>query len=131
MSICYVLFFKQKTAYDMRISDWSSDVRSSDLRADILEGEIAEPQIVGPAEEAEHFLARRVGRIEGLGPRPGDRRRHGIARAIDAADRHRRARRPARDDRQCSGRRGIVSLVGEKQHLSARDRKSTRLNSSH
>src|SRR3546814_8346765 len=26
-----VLFFKQKTAYDMRISDWSSDVCSSDL----------------------------------------------------------------------------------------------------
>src|SRR3546814_7204438 len=24
-------FFKQKTAYEMRISDWSSDVRSSDL----------------------------------------------------------------------------------------------------
>src|SRR3546814_8343890 len=24
-------FFKQKTAYDMRISDWSSDVCSSDL----------------------------------------------------------------------------------------------------
>src|SRR3546814_8130179 len=26
-------FFKQKTAYDMRISDWSSDVCSSDLAA--------------------------------------------------------------------------------------------------
>src|SRR3546814_20548338 len=29
----YVLFFKRKTAYEMRISDWSSDVCSSDLRA--------------------------------------------------------------------------------------------------
>src|SRR3546814_2470554 len=27
--MCYVFFFKQKTAYDMRISDWSSDVCSS------------------------------------------------------------------------------------------------------
>src|SRR3546814_2602971 len=27
-----ICFFKQKTAYDMRISDWSSDVCSSDLR---------------------------------------------------------------------------------------------------
>src|SRR3546814_17135124 len=27
----FVLFFKQKTAYEMRISDWSSDVCSSDL----------------------------------------------------------------------------------------------------
>src|SRR3546814_6694767 len=30
--MCYVFFFfKQKTAYEMRISDWSSDVCSSDL----------------------------------------------------------------------------------------------------
>src|SRR3546814_8802228 len=32
MLICFVFFFfKQKTAYEMRISDWSSDVCSSDL----------------------------------------------------------------------------------------------------
>src|SRR3546814_3137398 len=31
-SVCLVVFFfKQKTAYEMRISDWSSDVCSSDL----------------------------------------------------------------------------------------------------
>src|SRR3546814_9725259 len=31
-SVCfYFFFFKQKTAYEMRISDWSSDVCSSDL----------------------------------------------------------------------------------------------------
>src|SRR3546814_1241805 len=29
-----VFFFKQKTAYEMRISDWSSDVCSSDLMVD-------------------------------------------------------------------------------------------------
>src|SRR3546814_7817024 len=29
--IFYFFFFKQKTAYEMRISDWSSDVCSSDL----------------------------------------------------------------------------------------------------
>src|SRR3546814_1200668 len=29
--ICLCFFFKQKTAYEMRISDWSSDVCSSDL----------------------------------------------------------------------------------------------------
>src|SRR3546814_8993114 len=29
--LLYFFFFKQKTAYDMRISDWSSDVCSSDL----------------------------------------------------------------------------------------------------
>src|SRR3546814_8513914 len=38
-----VFFFKQKTAYEMRISDWSSDVCSSDLRA--VEGEVdVEPE---------------------------------------------------------------------------------------
>src|SRR3546814_18442334 len=30
--VLFIFFFKQKTAYDMRISDWSSDVCSSDLR---------------------------------------------------------------------------------------------------
>src|SRR3546814_952033 len=29
---CCFFFFKQKTAYEMRISDWSSDVCSSDLK---------------------------------------------------------------------------------------------------
>src|SRR3546814_7031488 len=32
-STCLFFFFKQKTAYEMRISDWSSDVCSSDLLA--------------------------------------------------------------------------------------------------
>src|SRR3546814_10193607 len=31
--MCRVFFFKQKTAYEMRTSDWSSDVCSSDLAA--------------------------------------------------------------------------------------------------
>src|SRR3546814_10494602 len=30
-SMLFFFFFKQKTAYEMRISDWSSDVCSSDL----------------------------------------------------------------------------------------------------
>src|SRR3546814_2704697 len=33
MFAVFVFFFKQKTAYEMRISDWSSDVCSSDLEA--------------------------------------------------------------------------------------------------
>src|SRR3546814_8784989 len=33
-----MFFFKQKTAYEMRISDWSSDVCSSDLRNAALRG---------------------------------------------------------------------------------------------
>src|SRR3546814_4998538 len=33
--LCF-FFFKQKTAYEMRISDWSSDVCSSDLKTEPL-----------------------------------------------------------------------------------------------
>src|SRR3546814_6396685 len=32
--LLFIFFFKQKTAYEMRISDWSSDVCSSDLTID-------------------------------------------------------------------------------------------------
>src|SRR3546814_10390882 len=39
------LFFKQKTAYELRISDWSSDVCSSDLIGAGLVAGIAAPAI--------------------------------------------------------------------------------------
>src|SRR3546814_10352859 len=38
----FFFFFKQKTAYEMRISDWSSDVCSSDLLRSSLECRIAD-----------------------------------------------------------------------------------------
>src|SRR3546814_5898872 len=43
--LCVVLFFffKQKTAYEMRISDWSSDVCSSDLDMFTVENSILLP----------------------------------------------------------------------------------------
>src|SRR3546814_6494338 len=34
--VVFFFFFKQKTAYEMRISDWSSDVCSSDLLPDLI-----------------------------------------------------------------------------------------------
>src|SRR3546814_3595840 len=41
MVYCFIIFFfKQKTAYEMRISDWSSDVCSSDLAADARLGAV-------------------------------------------------------------------------------------------
>src|SRR3546814_9544918 len=47
MYMCVVFLFKQKTAYEMRISDWSSDVCSSDL---ILIGAYgADPSVNGKA----------------------------------------------------------------------------------
>src|SRR3546814_8409615 len=41
MHMFVFFFFKQKTAYEMRISDWSSDVCSSDLAALALSGLLA------------------------------------------------------------------------------------------
>src|SRR3546814_1969102 len=38
-------FFKQKTAYEMRISDWSSDVCSSDLTEEITGLDLVEQMI--------------------------------------------------------------------------------------
>src|SRR3546814_2808302 len=36
-SVVLIFFFKQKTAYEMRISDWSSDVCSSDLKTLVMD----------------------------------------------------------------------------------------------
>src|SRR3546814_9742355 len=36
--MCSLCVFKQKTSYELRISDWSSDVCSSDLVADAVQG---------------------------------------------------------------------------------------------
>src|SRR3546814_615922 len=47
MHVCLFFFFKQKTAYDMRISDWSSDVCSSDLLADAIAKIEADASIKG------------------------------------------------------------------------------------
>src|SRR3546814_20004885 len=40
-------FFKQKTAYDMRISDWSSDVCSSDLKRP---ADLVAPRVIGAGD---------------------------------------------------------------------------------
>src|SRR3546814_1129071 len=118
MALCmlfgFFFFFKQKTAYEMRISDWSSDVCSSDLvhpagdrqdrylRANPLgvvvraEGRRAEARVVGQAVVGEAEL--------------GDEVRH-----VEVAE--------------MLGNRGTQQrAVGI---LVDRDRKSTRLNSSH
>src|SRR3546814_4213457 len=51
-----LFFFKQKTAYEMRISDWSSDVCSSDLFTDHKAG-LASKVAAGRRQEFAHFSA--------------------------------------------------------------------------
>src|SRR3546814_2423590 len=62
----FVFFFKQKTAYDMRISDWSSDVCSSDLPS------------LDEREIARHFTLTRDD-LELIASRRGDVTRLGYA----------------------------------------------------
>src|SRR3546814_6121072 len=77
MLLCF-FFFKQKTAYEMRISDWSSDVCSSDLRRG--GGAVARRQRLadlpaGHAAEREMGAALRRAAVQ----RPGDGRvRRGV-----------------------------------------------------
>src|SRR3546814_5698035 len=60
--LCYVFFcFKQKTAYELRISDWSSDVCSSDLIFDDRAAErAAELEILGLDLRRREFVRARV-----------------------------------------------------------------------
>src|SRR3546814_16338566 len=53
-------FFKQKTAYEMRISDWSSDVCSSDLLWTIL---FAGSQIADQAATLQRVVMAQIDRV--------------------------------------------------------------------
>src|SRR3546814_6371973 len=64
LMLCVLFFFKQKTAYEMRISDWSSDVCSSDLGVLANEGQDA-------VQRLRHGKCTRISRS-----RP--RKRHGL-----------------------------------------------------
>src|SRR3546814_6272348 len=84
-------FFKQKTAYEMRISDWSSDVCSSDLqqRAD-------EEGADGGGKAALDGTGR--GEQRGARRRPGDGDRQArLQGEVDAAEPHRSEERSCRE----------------------------------
>src|SRR3546814_18823137 len=56
--VCVFFFFKQKTAYEMRISDWSSDVCSSDLHFDVRNaGACIGRRDVAPRDRHRQFFA--------------------------------------------------------------------------
>src|SRR3546814_11473214 len=66
--VCFCFFFfKQKTAYEMRISDWSSDVCSSDLR-----GLVDQPADLEPFGVTEQPLDRgsRLACVDGFAETP-------------------------------------------------------------
>src|SRR3546814_3475847 len=88
--ICFVFFFfKQKTAYEMRISDWSSDVCSSDL--------LGQPGDQGDQaakhegdQEADRLVFQRIGNIGDAGADGASGDRGGHRRAAGKRSEERR-----------------------------------------
>src|SRR3546814_5528146 len=101
----FVFFFKQKTAYEMRNSDWSSDVCSSDVRG------------CGERQREGEALAGLQHDAEVL-----DEDVDGALRGVIAVE---DVRYPVVEHPRGAGR------VGDHLVQRLRDRKSTRLNSSH
>src|SRR3546814_8525330 len=66
----FFFFFKQKTAYEMRISDWSSDVCSSDLALNRLAFQRMDKDsnivLIGPMGAGKSALGRRIASHFGL-----------------------------------------------------------------
>src|SRR3546814_1379963 len=81
MFCMFFFFFKQKTAYEMRISDWSSDVCSSDLGG----REITRSRPSAHRREPYPGVGDRHGMLGGLG-HPGRRLRGWIAGGQRQAD---------------------------------------------
>src|SRR3546814_8012266 len=67
--VCWFFFFKQKTAYEMRVSDWGSDVCSSDLYRHAGRG-LRRPARIG---DAQHIVDARAERRRGVADRFGER----------------------------------------------------------
>src|SRR3546814_9419511 len=106
MYVYYFFFFKQKTAYEMRISDWSSDVCSSDL-FQMLQASVA----------SELQRAKGGGRhgYQGYFCKPSHTPRHS----------------EGRERAGWRSSRGTVCEPNGLRRAGRTDRKSTRLNSSH
>src|SRR3546814_6089793 len=65
-------FFKQKTAYEMRISDWSSDVCSSDLLSVMTYNVAGLPwPLAKKGPEALHAIGERLSLMRARGCAPG------------------------------------------------------------
>src|SRR3546814_1721774 len=54
LTLWSILFFKQKTAYELRMSDWSSDVCSSDLLGEAFGGRLS--PVLGVRERAQRVV---------------------------------------------------------------------------
>src|SRR3546814_4711801 len=144
--VLFFFFFKQKTAYEMRISDWSSDVCSSDLLArrtgaDVMisVGRVQTPTlklIVDRDREIEAFKA-----VDHYLPAVTFRHAKGSFSAewivpdeyegLDSEGRLVDRSVAERIAQKVTGKTGKVDSFSSTEKSKAPDRKSTRLNSSH
>src|SRR3546814_7154493 len=115
-------FFKQKTAYELRISDWSSDVCSADLLEAVHRRAAHQVLELRVGEQALAALLRRVG-IRRLEARPA-RPQRAVREQFDAAHLELVVVKPGRRTAACGTVRGLDAVR-------IADRTSTRLNSSH
>src|SRR3546814_8941671 len=102
-----LFFFKQKTAYELRISDWSSDVCSSDLDLDAAEWRIPAGKMKMREAHVVPLSTQAVAILRELQPLTGKGRY------------------------LFPGIRTYTEPMSENTVNAALDRKSTRLNSSH
>src|SRR3546814_10530770 len=132
MVVFCFFFFKQKTAYEMRISDWSSDVCSSDLmeRFDGYYGGATDIPPVGKAcvdrvifkmipENASRVAALLAGDVHIIDALPT----HAVKQVENNPGTHVLSVRGTRSS--------YIALNNQKPPFDDVDRKSTRLNSSH
>src|SRR3546814_4337458 len=88
------VFFKQKTAYEMRISDWSSDVCSSDL-IEVQQGRFHHVEAFEAFIEERAVKAAEVdrahGRITAIGSRASVLRSYRVSRAARCIEGYARA----------------------------------------
>src|SRR3546814_8498709 len=113
MMLFFMFFFKRKTAYEMRIRDWSSDVCSSDL--------------VDRHAETDRVVAHGVGRRPVVVDAVGENVQHGAAGGEGRGE----AERDGGLDRLADVGHAPARGGDLYRDLTRGDRKSTRLNSSH
>src|SRR3546814_3334154 len=122
MRVAVFFFFKQKTAYEMRISDWSSDVCSSDLPR-------SPRNRVDDPRRGEHDHHANYDRDEHLHRRAAEEPQK--ANDDDRDDRKRAEQTVAQQAENVVGQAFKVCLRKSRLRYEQADRKSTRLNSSH
>src|SRR3546814_3460137 len=118
--MCLIFFFKQKTAYELRISDWSSDVCSSDLgrqrglvepldRRDLQALEIGERRVEHAAPCARAFL-RPDHFTQAFVPARGARQPEHQFTALHQCDLHRENRIAARSEEHTSELQSLMRI---------------------